>query len=996
MTPEEQNAYNEALRRIEECRSRGKDGTNLNLSKLGLITLPPEIGKLSALTRLFLNNNRLSSLPPEIGQLSALTELYLSRNHLDSIPPEIGALTALTQLELCYNQLSSLPPEIGQLSTLKWLDLSHNHLSALPPEIAHLSTLTYLFLQVNPALGIPKPVLGPSADEVYLDKTPARSQDILGFYFSQVQGKAAGTLRRVNELKVMLVGQGGAGKTSFRRFFMGEEHVRGEKETPGIALGGFKLVLGEEIIQVRLWDFAGQEITHALHRFFLAEGCVYILVVDPRSDAEEENAKYWLGLLNRYAKDAPVIIAMNQQDERQGGYDLPRREFKAAYPSIHSFHSTNCATRVGCPEVLFALRQAVAALAPTEPPHLEIPGPWKAAMTACDDERFKKKPHLSLKEFREICASKGEKDQAAQERLARLLHKLGAVLHFVDEPRLRDTAVLDPHWVTDGVYRLLRYKDGPGSDGTLTLADARKALPGKSEKDARYLLRLMERFEMCFPLEEDPEKLAGKWLIPGALAKFQPDTVDTAWDSPGAVRIRYLYEPLPEGVLPRFITMTHLMSEEQPRWRNGVVLQSGNTAALVRRGLNRNHVEIAAFGPDIERLRLLEIIQGNFERIHRDLPEPKPVAQIEIPGTPGVYRSLEDIKAAELQEVPVAVQVDQGGEQLQLDPTSVLNRTSDQQSRTSQRLPLNAFLSYSHKDKRAKNIFGDNLAIMTSKRLISTWEDGLIEPGSLWREAIQDALERMDVFIGLLTSAFLASDFIQSVELAAARKRLAMQDRTFVFILILVDDISLEGFDLSQYQILKPGGKAVSLHKNTKAGLDAAQKEIEKLILTQQENKREPRMEWETRRHEHIMPKSPGVTIVVQGDYHLGDKFMNDDHSTNISGNNYGQVGQTLTNCTNMIQQQAPGERKNLLEELDRQVRLLISQLPEETKAETVSKIEKNLKVLVEEATSQTPDRAWYEVSTKGLLEASKSVKDFTGNIAGTLKNLGKLVVGIE
>jgi hypothetical protein len=27
------------------------------------------------------------------------------------------------------------------------------------------------------------------------------------------------------------------------------------------------------------------------------------------------------------------------------------------------------------------------------------------------------------------------------------------VLHFVDEPRLRDTSVLNPHWVTDGVYR---------------------------------------------------------------------------------------------------------------------------------------------------------------------------------------------------------------------------------------------------------------------------------------------------------------------------------------------------------------------------------------------------------------------------------------------------------------------------------------------------------------------------------------------------------------
>jgi hypothetical protein len=34
--------------------------------------------------------------------------------------------------------------------------------------------------------------------------------------------------------------------------------------------------------------------------------------------------------------------------------------------------------------------------------------------------------------------------------------------------------------------------------------------------------------------------------------------------------------------------------------------------------------------------------------------------------------------------------------------------------------------------------------------------------------------------------------------------------------------------------------------------------------------------------------------------------------------------------------------------------------------------------------------RAWYSVSSKGLLEAAKFVKDFSGEIAGTLKNLGK------
>ena len=103
---------------------------------------------------------------------------------------------------------------------------------------------------------------------------------------------------------------------------------------------------------------------------------------------------------------------------------------------------------------------------------------------------------------------------------------------------------------------------------------------------------------------------------------------------------------------------------------------------------------------------------------------------------------------------------------------------------------------------------------------------------------------------------------------------------------------------------------------------------------------------------------------------------------------NYGQVGQTLTNCTNMIQQQAPGERKDLLEELAKQVQQLIAALP----ADKQQKAAGNLELALKAATSAEPDREWYSVSTKGLLEASKWVKDYSGNIAGTIMNLGKLL----
>ncbi|MEO5712519.1 MAG: COR domain-containing protein [Luteolibacter sp.] len=137
-----------------------------------------------------------------------------------------------------------------------------------------------------------------------------------------------------------------------------------------------------------------------------------------------------------------------------------------------------------------------------------------------------------------------------------------------------------------------------------------------------------------------------------------------------------------------------------------------------------------------------------------------------------------------------------------------------------------------------------------------------------------------------------------------------------------------------------------------------------------------------------------GTKMDVHGNYYAGDHIekntaMNDDHSIKIGGNvTNAQVGQTLTLCTNMIQLQPSGERKELLEQLDREARELITALPEDQQ----KKASKNLELAVKSVTEGEPDRDWYDVSAKGLLEASKFVKDFSGNIAETIKNLGSSV----
>ena len=57
---------------------------------------------------------------------------------LCAVPAEIGQLTSLKELDLNDNKLTSVPAEIGQLTSLKWLTLYGNRLMSEPAAIREL------------------------------------------------------------------------------------------------------------------------------------------------------------------------------------------------------------------------------------------------------------------------------------------------------------------------------------------------------------------------------------------------------------------------------------------------------------------------------------------------------------------------------------------------------------------------------------------------------------------------------------------------------------------------------------------------------------------------------------------------------------------------------------------------------------------------------------------------------------------------------------------
>jgi hypothetical protein len=135
--------------------AEGQRVTQLRLSGLGLVSLPPQIGALSALKYLVLSGNLLDSLPAETWSLGNLVELDLGGNRIGMLDARVGGLTKLLFLGLRGNGLTSLPASMFGLPQLEILLLTDNALDSIPEAIADLAFLRYADLSANRLTAVP-------------------------------------------------------------------------------------------------------------------------------------------------------------------------------------------------------------------------------------------------------------------------------------------------------------------------------------------------------------------------------------------------------------------------------------------------------------------------------------------------------------------------------------------------------------------------------------------------------------------------------------------------------------------------------------------------------------------------------------------------------------------------------------------------------------------------------------------------------------------------
>jgi internalin A len=732
----------ERIAEFKRLRNRQNGDEVLDLSTLGLRALPESLRAIELIDTLDLRDNELTELPDWIGEVAAGL-LVVSGNNLTVLPDCIGP------------------------STLDSLWASNNNLQSLPESLRGNSRLISLDLVGNP-IGIPESVL-----------QTGRADQILGYYFESRGEKG----RPLLELKLLLVGRGKAGKTTLVKRLAGEKPSARESETHSIAIRELMLACPQGAVRTRAWDFGGQEILHSTHQFFLTERSLYLLVLEPRTGLAPQDAEYWLKLIETQGGGSPVIVVMNHSHGRRWPIDQVRLRRK--FPFIVDFVWTDALHGDGIEDLRSTIVQTVEEWMLDV--WLHFPARWRAIKdrVAGMDENF-----LTYDDYVKICAEYGEDDPENQANLAGILHALGLVLYFGNDPRLHDTRVLNPSWVTGGVYAVIRSESVRESAGQLTAADMPRVLAeAQKQKVVKakdyppethpFILELMRAFQLCFAHEPEGEPGGAdrpvRYLVPELLPEFEPAMAEV-WDQ-APIRLRYTYEVLPPGLLPRFIVRTHPLSEGAPHWRYGVVLRHGEASALIRAETDRRELEVFVLGGEEDTRRVLvTMVRRHLEALHGEM-KMAPVETLELTGEGDRWISVKSLREMEqpdspTQRMPIlpdgTAEVNVPLELDKLDPPE--SRAIDRDPAAAP-APVRVFVSYAHEDERQLKRLDSILDVLELQHGLVAWRDQRLISGDEWDRQIRQRLEEMDIFLFIASQRSIVSPYIRDTEIKRAQER---------------------------------------------------------------------------------------------------------------------------------------------------------------------------------------------------------------------------------
>ncbi|MCI5166431.1 MAG: hypothetical protein D3903_10105 [Candidatus Electrothrix sp. GM3_4] len=635
----------------------------LDLSSNNIISFSTVVRKMNRLQELDLNDNKIKKISG-VKNLNQILKLDLSYNNINNIYP-IKDLKFLQKINLSSNQINHTPNfknlnHIEQIDlsgnqitkiasfknspSLKKVDYRKNYIKKLPPWITESPLKTVYSNQIEPkAINVGEnPLTSPPPEIVQQGRKAMRA------YFQSLQKEET---TRLYESKVLLVGEGMAGKTSLLKRLQGLDFDEKESQTHGInvlslssnELPGFKQ---HDECRLHFWDFGGQEIMHASHRFFMTNRSLYILVLDSRTDSRKF---HWLRHIEKYGGQSPLIVAMNKIDSNPS-YNIEQKSINKQFPWIENrFFRISCKNNEGLPELI----RSIATSVPATPLYgMEISKSWLAIRNKLE-QATEAQNYINQEQFITICQQHGVEEEISRMTLLKLLNDLGTVLFFENLP-LTDIYVLDPHWVTVGVYKIINSEKT--KDGILRETDLEFILneekircdeydPAKEKKftytrsELRYLVEIMQEFKLCY-LYCATEHL---YILPNQLPK-EPEQ-EPELQGKNLLRFVIEYDFLPSSLFPSLMVRLKddITKERQLQWRYGMFLKNDDLGvqAIIKMEEQSSRIMITIKGGLHNKRQYLSVIRHAIAGL--GFQELEPNELVPLPGYKDIFAEYQEL-----------------------------------------------------------------------------------------------------------------------------------------------------------------------------------------------------------------------------------------------------------------------------------------------------------------------------------------------------------------
>ena len=641
----------EDLCKLQNLEYLGLNGTKLN-------EIPKVIGKLEGLTDLYLGQTEISQIPDELKNLKKLKNLALWETNLESLPDWICECKELRGLYLGRaRNLTRLPEKIGDLTTLERLFLDETGLEFLPDSFCNLTNLKDLNLKGTKIrklslskkmnfLGecdlsdmtlerIPRELIDTKMEiesernfqegGLFLENTKILCQPISLFFHEKEFIRAYYDEEKIhlNEAKIVFLGDGEAGKSHIIERIKKDDQLLEffkEESTPGIAISQKSCNIAGEMIRLQIWDFGGQEIMHSMHRFFLTERTLYVIVINARDNTQDERAEYWLNNVKNFANGCPVIIVLNKMDQNPTA-SINERLLRNDYPQIVDIMKVS-ALKDDSLKFRNLMETVISTIKKFDSYAMDFPVSWnqiKIKLTDMDSN------YIIDEQYREICRQYNVEDESIQNWLLDWFHDLGISFNYRKKGDILGAyMVLKPTWITNAIYVILFNGANYAQNGIISINNIVKLLkdPPKSVENIKYsavevpyILEVMRRFEISYSVDRDNE------FIPMMCDKNQHEMAEEFVNSE-CLEYFMEYEYLPNNVLHKLMIQMQEKLMKDKIWLTGMILSAreGNIVSLVRMHEKRIEIFIRSLNNQLyPEKEFLSEIRDKLLNINKDL-----------------------------------------------------------------------------------------------------------------------------------------------------------------------------------------------------------------------------------------------------------------------------------------------------------------------------------------------------------------------------------------